>query len=70
MSKELAADTRPAFNIKIKLAQQKLDRLNELLRQADVSRNQLFEKFIDDILDNKIIVVNKGILIYEATKQE
>ena len=66
MSKELAGDTRPAFNVKIKLSQARLDRLNALLVQAEVSRTELFEKFIDDILENKIIVVNKGIIIYEA----
>ena len=68
MLNEQGAGIRPAFNIKVVLDQQQLNKLNEIMVQAGISRNRLFDQFISDILENKIIIEDKGIIIYESTK--
>lgn len=55
-----------AFNVKVKLNKLSLERLNHLLNQADIGRNKLFDQFISDILDGKIIIKDKGVIIYES----
>ncbi len=68
MSDASAESTHKSFNIKIELNPQRLEELNFLLSKAEVSRIRLFNRFISDILDGKIVVENKGIIIYEPAK--
>ena len=68
MCNESAEGIRKAFNVKIKLDPQKLELLNVILSQAQVSRTELFERFIWDILHNKIAIENRGIVIREPVE--
>lgn len=67
MSKLLAGNSpQTAINLKILLSPQELKSLNIITKQSGVSRQKIYEQFTRDILENKIVLGDGGVLIYEA----